>query len=136
MLLRRLKRVAAARWLGILALSLNALVPVHLAFDMAAALEAGHPQHAVGGPDRGRQILALLTGYHEHGKKADDDKSGGASGCAVCSSLPSLAHLATPSLAALPAPSLVQSLATAAPLSEKLCSSSPAPYRSRAPPLA
>ena len=52
-----------AAWLGVIALGLNALVPVHLAFDLAAALAPGHHAAADTGGGLDRQLLALASGH-------------------------------------------------------------------------
>src|SRR5262249_56877146 len=62
-----------AAWLGLLALAVNALVPVHLAFDLAEAL-GPTPQHPledeVGRAER--QLLALISGHREADGRADE----------------------------------------------------------------
>ena len=54
-----------AAWLGFLALAVNALVPAHLAFDLAEALAPA--RHSAGEEAAGveRQLLALLSGHRE-----------------------------------------------------------------------
>ena len=93
------RRRPAAAWLGVVALALNALVPIHFAFDLAEALAAAPAKHAQGHahqhPD-GRSLLALLTGHHhaadhEHQPSGDHHK---APACAVCSAVSALAGFA------------------------------------------
>jgi hypothetical protein len=124
-------RIWAAR-LGLLALALNALVPIHLAFDIAEALEA--PQcsaHAeVDNGERG--LLALLSGHrHADGKS---DEHGKHHTCPVCSALGSLAAFAPPAATALSAPAPA-ALPTAHFLVQTERLGALAAYRSRAPPL-
>ena len=124
-------RIWAAR-LGLLALVLNALVPIHLAFDIAEALEA--PQcsaHAhVDNPER--QLLALLSGHrHANGKAEEHNKH---HACPVCSSLGALAGFVPLAPAALSAPAPA-ALPTTHFLVQTERFDVPAAYRSRAPPL-
>ena len=63
-------RIWAAR-LALLGLALNALVPIHLAFDIAEALEA--PQCAHTEVDNAeRHLLALLAGHRDANGKSDE----------------------------------------------------------------
>ena len=124
-----------AVWLGVLALVLNALVPVHLAFDLAEALEPGHHAHADAAPLE-RELVAVLCGHQEGGDRDHHDGKHGGHGCPVCTVVGTLAALAVPTGATLPPPT-----ATAARLDRAaiLTGSHPVPaaaYRSRAPPLA
>ena len=122
-----------AAWFALLALTFNALVPVHLAFDLAEVL--GPPQcgaHAEG-EDAERHVLALVSGHREADGKSHEHHRHHA--CPVCSTLNALAGfvlaapptLSFPTPARLPAaPFVIQAARTAAP----------AAYRSRAPPIA
>ena len=84
-----------AAWLGLLALAVNALVPVHLAFDLAEALA---PARHSAGEEAGsaeRHLLALLSGYREaespadeHGKHEHGHRDH--HGCPVCSAFGAL----------------------------------------------
>jgi hypothetical protein len=126
-------RIWAAR-LGLLALALNALVPVHLAFDLAEAFEPAHQcgAHAeAGGAER--RLLALLSGHPE--TDGTSDEHGKHRGCPVCSALGALAGFAPPAPTALLALSLV-GLPTAHSVIQAERAGAPAAYRSRAPPLA
>ena len=118
--------------LGLLALVLNALVPIHLAFDIAETLEA--PQcsaHAqVDNAERG--LLALLSGHrHANGKS---DEHGKHHACPVCSALGALAAFVPPASAALSGPAPTD-LPTAHFVVQTQRFSVPAAYHSRAPPL-
>jgi hypothetical protein len=133
-----------AAWLGLLALAVNALVPVHLAFDLAEAL-GPTPQHPiedeVGGAER--QLLALISGHREADGRADEhgrhkhgrDKHGQPHQCPVCSALGALTGLAPPVLVALPV-SDAAGLPAALPAADAEPVGTPAGYRSRAPPIA
>jgi hypothetical protein len=126
-----------AAWLGVIALGLNALVPVHLAFDLAAAFAPAH--HAMadarGGLDR--HLLALVCGHQEGGGNSDhNDGRHSGPACPVCAASGTLAGIALPVGAMLPLP-----IAVAAPLDAAPAAASPhgafaAAYRSRAPPFA
>jgi hypothetical protein len=125
-------RTWAAR-LGLLALALNALVPIHLAFDLAEAFEM--PQcgaHAeVGGAER--DLLALLSGHRDTHDKSDEH--GKHHACPVCSALGALAGFVPPPPMALPVP-VSAGLPVALFLTQAERVGAPAAYRSRAPPLA
>jgi hypothetical protein len=125
-------RIWAAR-LGLLALALNALVPIHLAFDIAEALEV--PQcsaHAeVDNAERG--LLALLIGHRHANGKFDEHSKHRA--CPVCSGLGALVAFVPPSSTALSIPAAADP-PTAHFLVQIERFGAPAAYRSRAPPLA
>jgi len=125
-----------AAWLGLLALAVNTLVPVHLAFDLAEALAPARQSanEAAGGAEH--RLLALLSGHretetpaHEHGRHGHSHHHE----CAVCSALGALAGLAQPTLEALSAPPPT-ALPAALPILEPKAFGTPAGYRSRAPP--
>jgi len=125
-------RIWGAR-LGLVALALNALVPIHLAFDIAEALEA--PQcsaHHTEVDNAERHLLALLAGHHDANGKSDEH--GKHHACPVCSALGSLAVFAPPAATALSAPT-PGDLRTAHFLVQTERIGAPAAYRSRAPPL-
>jgi hypothetical protein len=124
-------RIWTAR-LGLLALALNALVPIHLAFDIAEALEV--PQCSAHAEAYGaeRRLLALLSGHHGANGKSDEHNKHHA--CPVCSSLGALAVFAPPAPTALSIPAPAD-LPTAYILVQTECPGAPAAYRSRAPPL-
>ena len=134
--------VGWAAWLGVFALALNALVPIHLAFDLAAAFGAAQPSraHSVA-DDREWSVLAQLSGHgqtdadspergksHQHGK-------GQPTPCQICSALGALAGFVPAAAVALPLP-------PPAPVPTALAAIGgeparvPLAYRSRAPPIA
>jgi len=126
-----------AAWLGLLALAVNTLVPVHLAFDLAEAL-GPTPQHPledeVGGAER--QLLALISGHreadgrvHEHGRH----KHRQSHQCPVCSAFGALTGLALPTPVLLPVVDATK-LTAALPATEIEPAGTPPGYRSRAPP--
>jgi hypothetical protein len=124
-------RIWAAR-LGLLALALNALVPIHLAFDIAEALEVPQCSAHAEAESAEQSLLALLSGHrHANGKS---DEHGKHHACPVCSALGSLAAFAPPAATALliPAPA---DLPTAHFLVQTERFGTPAAYRSRAPPV-
>src|SRR5690348_11673222 len=96
---RRRGTIWAAR-LGLLALALNALVPVHLAFDLAEVF--GPAQHCGSQVEAGaaeRRLLALLSGHSE--ADGTSDEHGKHHACPVCTALGALAGFAPPASAAL-----------------------------------
>ena len=126
-------RIWAAR-LGLLALALNALVPIHLAFDLAEAFEPANQcgAHAeASGAER--RLLALLSGHPETG--GTPDEHGKHHACPVCSALGALAGFAPPAPTALSVLSPV-GLPTAYFVTQVERAGAPAAYRSRAPPVA
>jgi hypothetical protein len=126
-------RLWAAR-LGLLALALNALVPVHLAFDLAEAFEPEHQRgvHAgVGGAER--RLLASFSGHRE--TDGTSDEHGKHHACSVCSALGALAGFAPPAPTALLALFPV-GLPTTHFVVWVERVSTPTAYRSRAPPVA
>jgi hypothetical protein len=126
-------RIWAAR-LGLLALALNAMVPVHLAFDLAEAFEPA--QHCgaeveIGGAEQ--RLLALLSGHREAGGASDEH--GKHHACPVCSALGALAGFAPAAPTALFA-LFPEGLPTAHSQIQAERCGAPAAYRSRAPPVA
>lgn len=133
MMSRRQGRAIAA-WLGILALLLDALVPIHLAFDLVGALDASDTHHADDahvGPSH--ELLAKLVGHKSHPGEPGGDHHGRAD-CAVCAATSVLAAFAAPPPAILPAPAAPQPVALAT-RHTILSGAPPASYRSRAPPF-
>lgn len=118
-----------AAWLGILALSLNALVPIHLVLDLADARDAG-AEHA-GHHHRGDDWLAMLVGHHGAGGGQGDQHH---VNCAVCNTLGALAGFAPVAGIALPIPVVVDAPVALAQGTSDPRRASPASYRSRAPP--
>jgi hypothetical protein len=126
-------RIWAARF-GLLALALNALVPIHLAFDLAEAFEPA--QHCgahleISGAER--RLLALLSGHREPDGTSDEHSKHHA--CPVCSALGALAGFTPPAPMALFALFPV-ALPTAHSVIQAERVGAPAAYRSRAPPVA
>ena len=126
-----------AAWLGLLALALNALVPVHLAFDLAEVLApARHADEEAGSAER--RLLALLSGHREARGHADEHGRHGHRhhhDCAVCSAFGALTGLAPPALLALSTPDAIVLPAALAIVQGKPVGTL-AGYRSRAPPIA
>ncbi|HYZ42400.1 MAG TPA: DUF2946 family protein [Stellaceae bacterium] len=123
----------AAR-LGLIALALNALVPIHIAFDLAEALGPSHQRcaHAeFGGAER--QLLALLVGHREAGDKSDEH--GKHHRCPVCSALGALTGLAAPAPTVLALP-VSTGLPATPPVTQSESVGTPSAYQSRAPPVA
>ena len=126
-------RIWAAR-LGLLALALNALVPVHLAFDLAEAFEPSRQCGAHVEVDGAEQrLLALLSGHRE--SDGTSDEHGKHHTCPVCSALGALAGFAPPARTALLALFPV-GLPMAHFVTQAERAGAPAAYRSRAPPVA
>jgi Protein of unknown function (DUF2946) len=133
--LRRLNFRAAAACLGVLALLLQALVPVHLTFDLVAAVDQGRSESAHA--DRAeRDFLAALSGHHHPRNNPDRGGANHHTDCTVCNSLGALGTLAPPLSTALPSPVLLASPPEFAALPSERSGASPAAYLSRAPPLA
>jgi hypothetical protein len=137
--LGRPKVNSIAAWLGICALILNALVPIHVAFDLVDALDNAHPEHVDHhhhhhGSRHG--LLAALVG-HRH----VDDQSNGQSkhrhlDCAVCGTLCAINGFAPASTIAVPVPSLADASPALDATTGDIRSISQTAYRSRAPPKA
>jgi len=127
-----------AAWLGLLALAINALVPVHLAFDLAEALApARHSADEEAGSAE-RHLLALLSGHREadspaqeHGRHGHPDHHG----CPVCRAFGALTGLTLPTPVLLPVADATR-LTAALPATEIEPAGTPVGYRSRAPPIA
>jgi len=135
------RRSVWAAWLGVVALGLNALVPVHIAFRVAEALSVPYCGHIETAADTAgnaveQRLLAVLSlgadtpqaGSHGSHKNAP---------CPVCSALGALASVTLPLPAATPAPQVEIALSrTPAPFVAAPETIFPAGYRSRAPPIA
>ena len=138
----KVKRWRTRIWstrLSLLALALNALVPVHLAFDLAGALRPAC-RAAYGEADGAaeRYLAALISGHREAECQADEHGRHGHSHrheCAVCSALGALAGFAPPVPTALPAPVTAELPRTLSVVQDELVRTT-AGYRSRAPPAA
>jgi hypothetical protein len=122
-----------AAWLGLLALAVNALVPVHLAFDLAEVLAPARQSadEEAGGTER--HLLALLSGHREAESPADEHGRHHHPGCPVCSAFGALTGLALPMPVLLPAANAT-GLTAALPATEIEPAGTPVGYRSRAPP--
>lgn len=137
MSLRRLRHCGVAFWLGLVALSLNALVPIHIAFDIADALKPNRAEHA-GFHDHhhgGRHLLAELVGHRHAGGGSGGHSDHRHLDCPVCGSLGTLAGFAAAPGAALSTPFLVEAPPELAAASGVLIGAAPAAYQSRAPPV-
>jgi hypothetical protein len=133
--LSRPKLKAIAAWLGILALSVNALVPIHLAFDLADALAGeSHERASPWHQHDGRQLLAALAGHHDSGGKSGAPSNRSHTDCFVCGSLSALAGFAGSAAIALPTPAMVDTPMSLAAATVELRGASAFAYRSRAPP--
>jgi hypothetical protein len=128
----KLKTIAA--WLGILALSVNALLPIHLAFDLAEALAGTRLGQASPHHHEGRDLLAALAGHRDSGGKPGAPASRNHIDCVVCGSLGTLAGFAAAAGIALPTPAPLDVPALLAAATLELRGASPNAYRSRAPP--
>ncbi len=136
----RLRLGVIAAWLGVIALSLDALVPIHLAFDLAHALEAGTHREAPSPikDDLSQRLLTLVIGHHDEDSPAGGKHEGHSkdhhADCAVCGSLGTLAGftLATPVPLSVPirveVPILLAATASEPPAAPAVL------YRARAPP--
>jgi hypothetical protein len=130
---RRQKRFALAAWLGVLALGIQALIPVFLAAEIELAAAQG-----------GKSVFSLCAFGHLHSvahrpdgpsrAPIDDDTEQGAV-CPICIALQASVPFTAPAQIALPLPAdrpLDVVVATLAATAEKIVT---AAYRSRAPPL-
>src|SRR5215470_19809031 len=124
-----------AAWLGLLALALNATLPVHLAYDLAVAFG---PTHAA--PAHTTQPLAGHEGHDRHHHHHNDQPAQPAhdhdKACQFCAAAVTLAGFAPASVAVLPTPP-ASALALVAPATSQFAlKATPSAYRSRAPPVA
>jgi Protein of unknown function (DUF2946) len=120
---------------GILALALNALVPIHLAFDLGEDLAPAH--HPVRHNLEWR-VLAKLIG-HEADDAADHDSDHSHhqdATCPVIAAFGALTGLVTASLPTLAQPIAVAIVDLPMPTIDRPTFASVVAYRSRAPPLA
>ena len=121
-------------WAGILALALNALVPIHLAFDLGETPATTHHDERHGLEWR---VIATLIGHDAGDADHDSNRSHHHDvACPVIAAFGALTGLvaATPPLLAQP---IAVALATTPmPAVDRPVFTSTAVYRSRAPPLA
>ena len=133
MRLNKLRRNTWAARLGVVALVLNALVPVHLAFDLADALAPA----AYRGAGLESRLLAKLTGHaapaHQHDHDGDQHRP---PDCPVCSSLAALGGFTPAAPPLLSQPAALAADPVALPPEERRAGTAVAAYRSRAPPVA
>ncbi len=122
--------IRSATWVGLLALALNALVPIHLAFDLAEAFGAPSDVHSVEW-----SALAQLSGHSETDGKSHEHGKTHPTPCPVCSALGALAGFAPAAAVALPLPPPAALPAALAEIGGEPASA-PLAYRSRAPPVA
>jgi len=121
---------------GILALALNAFVPIHLAFDLGEALAPAH-RDAAAPEDHGVQwrVIAALIGHDAHdADETDDHGHHHDSTCPVIAAFGALTGLVTATV-----PTIAQSIDVAridlpAPVMARPADAPSVPYRSRAPP--
>jgi Protein of unknown function (DUF2946) len=136
----RLRHGAIAVWLGIIALGFNALVPIHLAFDLAGAL--GSTSHRENSSthqgDFTRQLLTLVTGHHDEDTPAHGKTDGHGRhhhpDCAVCGSLGTLSAFAPATAVLLPVPIRIEAPASIVAKESTPRAAPEVAYRSRAPP--
>ena len=135
MRLGRPKVNSIAAWLGICALILNALVPIHLAFDLADALDNGYREH-VGHHHHGSRhgLLAALVGHRHSDGKSEGQSKHPHLDCAVCGTLGAIGGFAPVSAIAVPVPTLVNASPAPDATTSDIRSLFHAAYRSRAPP--
>jgi Protein of unknown function (DUF2946) len=135
--LRRSRCSGWAAWLGVLALAVNALVPIHVAFDLAEAfgpapsLDAHAAAHGAAW-----RMLAVLIGHQDGDDKPDGHGKDHHESCPVCSALGALAGFAPVAPVALPLPPLAAMPAAAPAIVGRPADAAPLAYRSRAPPIA
>jgi hypothetical protein len=138
----RLRFGAIVAWLGVIALSLNALVPIHLAFDLAHAFETAAHREASSSVDNDftRRLLTLVTGHHDEdapsGDKTDSHGKHRHPDCAVCSSLGTLAGFAPVTVVSLLVPIRIEAPVLLAAIASEPPAAPAVAYRSRAPPIA
>jgi hypothetical protein len=130
-----------AAWLGVVALGLNSLVPVHLAFDLAEILGPPHrATAATGGLER--RLIALACGHeeadgdHPGEHRGDRDHEHHHSGCPVCAAVGTLIAFAPAAAIVLPLPAAIAAAPAAIVGIEQPRRPPLAAYRSRAPPFA
>ncbi len=121
---------------GILALALNALVPVHLAFDLVEELAPAH--HGSAQSEKHTlewRVIAALIGHDAH--DADDTDDHGHHHDATCPVVAAFSALT--GLVTTTAPTIAQPIAVAhvdlpAPAATRPADAPSVAYRSRAPP--
>lgn len=124
------QRVRWAAWLGLLALALNALVPIHIAFDLAEAFGTQSDAHSAEW-----SVLATLSGHGETDGESHEHGKGHPTPCPVCSALGALAGFVLAAVIVLPLPPPAPAPPALAAIGGEPASA-PLAYRSRAPPVA
>jgi hypothetical protein len=134
----RLRLGAIAAWLGVIALSFDALVPIHLAFDLAHTFETATHREASSPAehDFSWRLLALVTGHQDADEKAGIPGKHHHPDCPVCSSLGTLAGFAPAATAPLSVPIRVETPLLLATIASEPPGAPTTAYRSRAPPIA
>ena len=134
----RLRLGGIAAWLGVIALSLDALVPVHLAFDLAHTFETATQREASSPAehDFSWRLLALVTGHQDVDGKAGSPGKHHHPDCAVCGSLGTLAGFAPAATAPLSVPIRIETPILLATIASEPPGAPATAYRSRAPPIA
>jgi len=124
------------RWaarVGIFALALNALVPIHLAFDLGEALAPAHHDDSHGLEWR---AIAALIGHDAHDADADDHGTHHDSTCPVITAFGALTGVVAATAPMLAQPVVVATADLPTLTADQLATVATAAYRSRAPPLA
>lgn len=134
-----LPRRHGVRWAaraGILALALNALVPIHLAFDLGEDLAPA--RHSGADTEHHTiewRVLAALIGHSAH--DADDTDDHGHhhdATCPVIAAFGALTGLVTTTVPTIAQPIAVARIDLPPPATIQLADAPPVAYRSRAPP--
>jgi hypothetical protein len=131
---QRLRRASWAVWLALLALCLEALVPIHLALDLDEALGAARRV----APDAARhgfewRLLALAVGHDNGDGRPERDHHGPT--CPAFAAIGVLSGFAIVAPPVLPATAVVVALPSFAVMVGEPGRAPAAGYRSRAPPL-
>lgn len=138
---KRLRFGTIAAWLGVIALGFHALVPIHLAFALAAessrSVECGGQAAARNGVhEAGWRLLALLTGQTEGSHHADPRHGAHQPAqCAVCGAIVTLAGFIPAPGTILPLPVQLEPTRLLLTSAEIRPLQTPIVYRSRAPPF-
>ncbi len=135
MSLRMLRRYAWAVWLGVIALGIDALVPIHAALDLAEAIGASRPGARAADRSLEWRLFALAAGHRDDADKANGGDDRRHQTCAVCSALGALAGFAPAAAVRLAVPASVEAPVNLVEIAAAPAGPRPAAYRSRAPPL-
>ena len=136
MRLGRLSLRAVAAWLGIVALTFDALVPVHLAFDLSHSAEPGRHHETPARHGLFDALLTLVAGHRDEGGGQSSDRDPHHGVCAVCGAAATLAGFAPAAAILLSLPAFAGAPKPAAPAAEIPRPLAFVAYRSRAPPFA